>query len=455
MTLTPAFSGFNQSWVARFILNALYALMLSVSSHAVAQQEQAASIDTPDTPSLASEVVVVKDGDTLESISRNFFETSALWRHIAEFNQLDAADSLYSGQVILIPTLQSTPLQHATVVYTHGEAMVIRAGTSERVPLQRDDKVYPSDSVETGSAGFVSIAFENGSVINLQPGSSVTLRNLVCLESDQTCFIDVRASEGELEADVESRAGQPTEFHIRTPFASAAVRGTRFDFAATPDRLVLGVTEGAVGIRANSENLTLDPGFGSVTAAGEAPGQPVALLYPPTYTNIPPRVAVSDRLGWWQIPEAAAYQWLISTDALGSNVVTSSTTGDEFITLADLEPGEYYLSVRGVDELGLKGFATSSKFRIAGINPDLEPVDLTFARSGRELSLSIINPDEDISGYEIQLATSPDFDDVISIDVGPSGQAIFADVEDKLFLRARALVSPEEVSAFGNTVETD
>lgn len=418
--------------------------------------ESGSQAATEDQGERQNKIVIVAKGDTLTSISRTEFGTPSLWRHIAEFNNIDPDAVLMPDQILLIPTLNRAPRQFAVVVYTHGLATLAENDTTTPAELNRNDKIFPGNIVETGNTGFASISFQNNSVVNLQPGSKVKLLHLGCLDSDKTCFIDLSVPVGEITSDVESRDNQSTQFLIKSPFASAAVRGTQFDFSANAQQLLLGVTEGKVAIQSQGSEVELDFGFGSRTLANEPPGQPVALLHLPTFTNIPPRVAFNDRIGWWRVTDAANYEWTISTDADSAQVVERATTSAPFVELGELAAGEYYLSARALDNNGLKGFPNTEKFTVAEIvDAGVPPLELSYTRTGREILISVQEPDPQISGYEIQIASTDNFTDVISIDVGPSGQAYVSDMNRKMYLRVRALLSPLEVSEFGAPIQTD
>lgn len=403
-----------------------------------------------------NKVVIVKDGDTLTSISRTEFGTPSLWRHIAEFNKINPDDLLMPDQILLIPTLTTAPRQFAVVVYTHGAAMLAENETAPPNDLKRNDRIFPGNIVQTGATGFASISFQNDSVVNLQPESRFKLLHLGCLDSDKTCFIDLSIPVGEMTSEVKSRDDQSTQFRVTTPFASAAVRGTRFDFIASRDQLLLGVTDGIVALQSQGTEVDLELGFGSKTLPNEPPGDPIPLLHLPTFTNIPPRVAITDRIGWWRVTDAVRYEWTISRDAESSSVVESALTPSEFVEINAIPAGDYYLRVRALDNNDLKGFPNTEKFTVADIvELGVEPVELSYTRSGREILIAVQEPDQQIGGYEIQIASTDDFTDVISIDVGPSGQAYVSDMNRRMFLRARALMSPREVSEFGPIIQTD
>ena len=119
------------------------------------------------------------------------------------------------------------------------------------------------------------------------------------------------------------------------------------------------------------------------------------------------------------------------------------------MVLDDIPAGEYFLGVRGRAESGLKGLRNAEKITIARVDPALPQFSLNSSRIGQQILISVEQPDASIAGYEIQLANNEDFLDVISVDVGESGQASFSNVRSPLYARARALVEPTVVSAFG------
>jgi len=68
--------------------------------------------------------------------------------------------------------------------------------------------------------------------------------------------------------------------------------------------------------------------------------------------------------------------------------------------------------------------------------------------------VAVIDPPETAPGYEIQVSTTDDFTDPLSVDVTNPGTAIFRLESDKIFTRARVLLKPEKVSAFGEIAES-
>ncbi len=390
----------------------------------------------------------VREGDTFKSIAQIELGKIGLAPHLAEFNGLTVDTVLNEGEIVQIPLYGEVVKEFATIVFLKGE--VTRGGEA----LDRNAEVYIDETLATGENGFVSMLFKSGSVINLQPNTKAKIVRLNCLDDDESCVIEISADQGELSSDVKHTPKQPADFRITTPYASAAVRGTVFDVAVDKTGLSIGVTEGGVGLAASDQAVDLDTGFGSVTKLGKPLGQPIALLPPPVYRYIPARAAKGDRILWWNLSDANNYLASLTTDKEGRAVLTSGGGQSTDFVVSDESAGDYYLNVRGIDNNGLKGFTSSTKITVAEIDEALTPVDTEISYDGNEFLVSVINPEEDAPGYEIQVSADPDFDDPLSVDINSQSAAVFRLEANKLYARARMLIDPKTVSAFGPVAES-
>lgn len=431
------------------LLTAAAILLLPVQSQAAQNDETSYIIE------LRSKTVTAKAGETLIDIAKREFGSAAYRRLIAEYNQIKPGSTLTEGQLIKLPVFLEREKEFATVAFLKGEATLLRKNESPR-DLSKEDQIYPSDIIKTGDSGFVSIEYKPGTVVNLQPKSELEFESIRCLPDDAVCELLLNARSGEISSDVRRRDGQPTDFKILTPYASAAVRGTIFDFEANPDGMVVGVTEGSVAVGGNDAESAVGTGFGVVAAQGEAPGDLVELTGPPTFRGVPARFADGDKISWWEVPDSSRYIVSLATDAAANQIVEQSRQGQQVYQFDEISAGDYYINVRPVDGLGIKGFGTTQKIKLVGVDDDSPVFPLNASRSGADVVISVAEPDSSIGGYEFQIATDDAFNDVISIDVGTSGSAIFktpSSGSEQYFARARALLQPDMVSRFGPVVQ--
>lgn len=459
----------------------LLALLVFVADSS-ADYHSAASVElAANKHSIISRDVVVEAGDTFSSISRRELGKSGLASLLAGYNSKITSAQLTPGSIVRVPIQVPPRGEFAEVVFVKGtvtatrylnlggSAQLVSAShandvvdatdgnpTLKAISLSRNAKVFAGDLITTSPDGYVSIAFSTGSVINLQPDTMARLNVITCLEADDSCLIEIDTQQGRVTSDVETRNQQPVEFRINTPYASAAVRGTVFDVDAS-QQLLLGVTEGAVDISAQDQTILLDTGFGVVVEGGSPPGEPIELIPSPVFKRVPARIVAGDTIEWWPFQDAVSYSAVISSDEAAVETLSSFSIGQNAAIL-DLRPsldenigkGDYFLTLRAVDFNGLRGFTSNTRITLAEIDPDIDAVSTNVVREGSEFLVSVgeTRPDEAL-GYEIQISSDAAFSDPLSVDVDASGSAVFRLDEDQVFTRARVLLDPFTVSAFG------
>lgn len=440
-------------------------------------QSQNANVDA----TIMSRDVLVVEDDTMRSLARRELGRTGFAPQLARFNNLVESAPLVPGNIIRIPIQVPPRGEFAEVVFVKGNAFAERivpvdpataatqtanpsiaaSNTSTQaqissnlsdtasIPLQKNTEVYSGDVISTGPNGYISIEFSSGSVINMQPDSEAALIRLNCLPNDDSCLIEINTKRGKMTSDVDTRDDQPVDFRINTPYASAAVRGTVFDIDATSDTLRVGVTDGDVDLSAQQQSVALNEGFGSVVNEGDAPLEPIALLPAPVFRRVPARVASGDFVTWWPFADAAQYGALLSTDEAGAEALANFNVGSDSIGFESIASGDYYLILRAIDGNGLQGFTSNTRLTIADIDTNTPAVQTSVAKQGREFLVSVIDPPINATGFEIQISNNEQFDDPLSVDVDGNGSAVFRLDNDQVFTRARALLDPFTVSAFG------
>ena len=437
---------------------------VTLSAHA---QQTASDDEEVETVLQRERVVAVESTDTLRSLSKTWFGTAGLWRHIAEYNSLDPAVPLLDGQFIKVPVAATVPRQFARIIYSHGNNTItrapfersglIKAGTNsapsgQPEPLKKGDKVYINDTITTAEDGFISIEFNGGSSANLEPSTAMTLTTLDCPENADQCLIALDVPEGVLGVDVTPRDGQTTGFQITSPYATAAVRGTSFDFSAEEGILLVGVTEGNVDVIAFNQPLNIEQGFGVKTEEGEAPGKPVALLDAPAFFSHANRLTSEDQVSWGRSGGAAAYRVALTSDEAGQQVLQSANVENEAFLMPDLTPGNYYLTVRALDPDGMAGFERQVPLTVAGVDPDAPVAALNITDNGTTWRISVSDANDAAGGYEFQFADNDSFINPITVESGPAGAVVIAKPESIEYVRARAVFTPSLVSLFSDAL---
>ena len=334
--------------------------------------------------------ITVQSGDTFSDIVTREMKSYDAWGEIARYNKLESPDDLKPGDVIIIPAQVLRLRNYATVIFVKGTAVHHNSAKGTKGNISKGDKIYAGDLIETAEDGFVSVSFNGGSSVNIQPDSTMKINVLECIDREDACQIKLRSEKGALGLDVKSSGFEkPTVFIIDSPYASAAVRGTSFDFDIN-DGNALGVTEGTVQIQLNGSGLRNDIEIGKGVLAGEGKSinDLIDLLADPAFklNDDITRVSSQDVINWDPVSGAVNYLIAYDTNESMQSVVTSLTETKTF-NKPDLPAGDYYVSGRAVDSNGLRGFVSKKRIRSIAIDPQLESPELDVQLVGAEMTV--------------------------------------------------------------------
>ncbi len=427
----------RQQFISLFLL----LILVIASGSAYAQQSRDRS-------------VVVTSGDTFSTIALREFGSSSYGRLIAEYNNLNYQTSLQVGQIVRVPLQAGSKADSAAVFFVKGRSSILYAGASDQSHvLGVGDKVFAKDIIQTGATGFVSLRLPSGTAINIQPKSVVQLMELDCLERSINCLIELTASEGSVNSNVVRRGNQPTRMFINTPHASAAVRGTVFDIDASSERLLVGVTEGEVDVSAQGLSTGVLQGLGVKTPAGQASEPPVKLLSAPSTRRLPPRVTTEDLLGWYPVSGAASYLVALSQDEAGAQTLYQTSETATQHQIQSLDAGRYFLSLRGLDQDGFRGFASVTPLTVATLDDAGVAVNVALVVDNDERILVVEGVPDDAFAIEFQLSDTRDFLELSSVDAPLDGGVLFVPSGQTQFARARVLQSESITGPFGPILE--
>jgi hypothetical protein len=120
-----------------------------------------------------------------------------------------------------------------------GTVEIKPGGTGDWIPAKPGDVLAASTIVSTGFRSTAILDLGN-STIRIRPLTRLSLEELISWDASET--IDIGLRTGRVRAEVRPPAWGTTSFTIRTPIATASVRGTVFDIDGSNIR----VTEGTV-----------------------------------------------------------------------------------------------------------------------------------------------------------------------------------------------------------------
>lgn len=398
-------------------------------------------------------ILVAETDDTFSSIVQREFGSTALARELAKYNNRAIDTVFIGGEELVYPTRIVPEQNFAAVSYVKGKVLYRPAGgRSWERQLERKDHVYDSDVLETADDGFVSLALESGTIINVQPNSLVVIENIQCQIDDSECSVNLKADKGEIKSTVVNSKQQPAKFKIESPYASAAVRGTEFHFSALSEITNIAVAEGSVGVDALDKQLEVPQGFGVSVAADGSANQPRPLLPAPRLFSLPPRVTKQDSVFWSPVSGASNYRITFASDVEGNEIILQKNSDPTQYPLSELSPGTYHAKVQGNDELGLRGLERSIEINHVLLDEKISIPSISLEQTDTSIFLSVTDGEQG-KVHEIQIASQESFNDAVSVDTPENGGTEFPLTPGvSYFARARAVSGATSAGRYGPVV---
>ena len=366
----------------------------------------------------------VQRGESLYVIAERLLEDAHKWPEVARLNRLPRPSRLQPGQRLLLPaSLLKGTVVPARVEYVRGPVQ------AEGAALRIGDAVAEGAALEVGAQGFVSLRLHDGSLLQLQANSRSKLLRLRDLPAAQRRNTLIELDRGRVDATVAPQS-PGSRFQVKTPLATAGVRGTRFGVSVAGEavRTSADVVEGRVEVQAVTRGagaaVPVDAGQGAVVRPGAAPVRK-PLLPAPDLSGLRERVErVPAPLPLVAMPGAAHYRVEIADDEAFTRVLWSAE-GPLPIMLDGLPDGRYRLRARTSDADGLLSAEATSR---VWIKTTPVPPLAQAPRPG-----DIVGPDRveivctdvpQVGAYRLQVATNPRFEPLLLEEQG-SGRCRF------------------------------
>ncbi|MEZ5475633.1 MAG: FecR domain-containing protein [Steroidobacteraceae bacterium] len=339
----------------------LFAAMLLVSCLLPPVLAQEAPTDATNSPDF---IYRTQRGDTLIGFARRALIDPRRWPALQRLNRIANPRLIPIGTALRVPVawLRQSAVD-VEVIDVIGSVAV--GGRILRV----GDRLAEGTTLDTGTAGFVSLRTSEGAVVVLQSGSRIVLQRLRRYDGAGGHDTRLDLESGRAESDVP--AGNRGRFEIITPVAIGAVRGTDFRVAFDGSDLSARteVVRGTVAVDgqgvARAVEIAVPAGFGTRTDATGRTAPPVRLLPAPVFDGAPERFDQSMvRVSVRPVALAAGYRFQVAADADLRQIVAelaSPTPSVEFNGLAD---GQYWLRVRAVDSNDLQGVDSVHRFEL-------------------------------------------------------------------------------------------
>ncbi len=394
--------------------------------------------------------VIVRSAQSVGEIVESELQSRQFARQIADYNGIATVGTLLpAGAVLQIPRPYMDAIEFGSIVFVKGDVTHTKTDIVVNPP-NKGAAINTGDIIRTGSDGFVSLSFNSGARVNLQPDSEVRVKHIDCPNSAARCVISLDATKGMLSSEVTPRGkGEvPIQFSVDTPFLSAAVRGTAFyvDVERSVNRI--GVTKGLVATDSGGSNFDLPKGQGLSASADAAPAQIDLLKAPQLLVDTGSWLMSSeDIIAWENLDGASSYEATIATDQDMSQTVAVHRS-DEPVYQPELTTGEYHLTLAGIDAQNFVGLPVKRKLHYAEIT-DAEQPQLNIERREGVIEISMDAYDgpaqlligKSIDGTAYQVQSIDSMSDTIRLNLAEDESWVF---------RLRKVHGPLAVSVYSN-----
>lgn len=184
-----------------------------------------------------------------------------------------------TGAIALIFPTQALG-SSSTLEVLDGAVAVSRDGNSF-VMGQDGDMLQEGDVIRTGEGAHAVLTFFDGSVIELEPDSEIRVETLQATSAGDL-LMTMQQTIGRSWHVVSRTLTPNSRYEVRTPAATAAVRGTAFLVTVTAQGLAnVQTTDGVVGMTGGGQEVLVPAGFQSNVPVGGVP-EPTTPAPPPS-----------------------------------------------------------------------------------------------------------------------------------------------------------------------------
>lgn len=345
----------------------------------------------------------VVPGDTLTGIGQRLLEPPERWRDVQRLNGIKVPRHLAPGTELRIdPSWMRGEAASLTLGAVGG------AATLDGAPAASGAVGREGSRVETGPDGVVVVQLRDGTTLTIPPASSVRFERLRQYLGTDSIEAQIGIDRGGVET--RSAPGRRRGLQIRTPAATAAVRGTEFRVRARPEDTAVEVLTGTVGAAGPGGRAELPAGQGAI-ATPSGPPRVEALLAAPALGTLPTRIRTPAAvLRFSPVEGAVGYRVRVARDADFTRLVAETSGAEPEVAIVSREDGTLHVSARAVSAIGLQGREARGTVEVAA-RPE-PPLPMRPPERGvlfeRDVALVWTEP-AGVGAYRVQVAADPAF----------------------------------------------
>lgn len=311
-------------------------------------------------------IYVVRSGDTLDELSRDFLVDGRRWHSLLRLARVSDPRRLPVGQKLVIPrSWLRYRIEPARLASYRGNVSISVGGVAAAPKVGMT--ISEGTQISTAANSFVTLVLGDRSRIVLPSQSRVRMRQLRRILLTGAIDYRIETEQGRLETKVAPLDRPTGRYRIETPVSMTAVRGTEFRVAFEPSSAISATTvlEGSVALSADDggEAQLLDPGFGA-TLDGGGKTRVENLLAAPELAD-PGAIQTGDSVAFrvHSVAGAARYRVVVASDAGFVENITEQLSDGGTFSLADVPNGNLFVRVSAIAPSGLEGLSQAYGFR--------------------------------------------------------------------------------------------
>ncbi|MDI1300070.1 FecR domain-containing protein [Methylotenera sp.] len=358
----------------------------------------------------------VLKNDSFERIYQKYLNKRANIIALSAYNHHPLSKKLQPAQIINIPVemLRRIPT-HAQVLLVYGDVNTSSIVGGDTHQVKKDDLFVAGDSLATGKNSLAKLLFADGSKIDIQSNSNLSIQDSYQYVGKETFVTNLKLVKGRTQVSANPEHTLGNTLQIQTPSAVAAVRGTQFRVAAEENVSLQETLEGRVAFSASGQEVLLAKGYGSLAEKDKAPLPPIQLPSAPDVSRLP-KLFELNSAEFNFLAQQGVVAWIgqLALDEDFTQILSEQMTQSGKLIFADLIDGQYYLKLRTQDQNGLQSMDAIHVFHVKALPPEpllelLEPLD------GAVIPLAPTNlswtPVPTATNYLVQVARDVNFTD--------------------------------------------
>jgi hypothetical protein len=358
----------------------------------------------------------VLKNDSFERIYQKYLNKRANIMALSEYNHHPLPKKLQPAQILNIPVemLRRIPT-NTQVLLVYGDVNASSTAGGDTHQVKKEDLLVAGDSLAIGKNSLAKLLFADGSKIDIQPNSNLSIQDSYQYVGKETFVTNLKLVKGRTQVSANPEHIVGNTLKIQTPSAVAAVRGTQFRVTANENVSLQETLEGRVAFSASGQEVLLAKGYGSVAEKDKVPLAPIQLPGAVDVSALPK--LFEHNSAEFDFPaQLGVVAWIgqLALDEDFIQILSEQTTQSGKLVFADLTDGQYYLKLRTQDQHGLQGIDATHVFHVKALPPEpllelLEPLDgAVIPLAPTDLSWTAV---PSATSYLIQVARDINFTD--------------------------------------------